>query len=94
MESGLRTQEFKKLTNDFEEIQPGLKYSKLRLHTPTKFKGNSSWETERIVARTQAAPPISALISSIAAEGLIDMPPLSKVTPLPVTQNCIQDIQM
>lgn len=45
--------------------------------------GNSSCATDSKVASTQAAPPISALISSIFADGFIDIPPLSNVTPLP-----------
>jgi hypothetical protein len=37
-----------------------------------------------IAATTLAAPIMSARISPIAAEGLIDIPPLSNVTPFPV----------
>ena len=35
------------------------------------------------VAVTVAAPPISPLILSILPEGLMEIPPVSKVTPLP-----------
>lgn len=37
-----------------------------------------------MVATTFEAPIISARISPMAFEGLIEMPPLSNVTPLPV----------
>jgi hypothetical protein len=34
---------------------------------------------------TLAAPPMSNFISSISAPGLSEMPPVSKVTPLPTS---------
>lgn len=34
-----------------------------------------------VAAATQAAPPISPLIELIPADGLMEMPPVSKVTP-------------
>ena len=37
----------------------------------------------RITPATTPAPPMSIVISSIPAAGLIEMPPVSKVTPLP-----------
>jgi hypothetical protein len=38
----------------------------------------------RMVARAAAAPPMSAFIHSICSAFLMDSPPESKVTPLPV----------
>ena len=37
----------------------------------------------RMVARTAAAPPMSPFISHILSAGLMEMPPESKVRPLP-----------
>lgn len=46
--------------------------------------GSLSSAIADIAATTLAAPIISARISPIAEEGLIEIPPLSNVTPLPV----------
>lgn len=45
--------------------------------------GSLSSAIADIAATTLAAPIISARISPIADEGLIEIPPLSNVTPLP-----------
>lgn len=45
--------------------------------------GSLSSAIADIAATTFAAPIISARISPMAAEGLIEIPPLSNVTPLP-----------
>jgi len=50
---------------------------------PTMFIFSFRSDAAYIVATTQAAPPMSPLISSILALGFRLMPPLSKVTPLP-----------
>lgn len=46
--------------------------------------GRLSFAAVNIADETVAAPPMSARISSIALDGLIEIPPLSKVTPLPI----------
>ena len=43
--------------------------------------GSCSCAMASIVAATQAAPPMSALIRPILAAGLMEIPPVSKVTP-------------
>ena len=45
--------------------------------------GSSSSAIAATVSSTAAAPDMSIFISCIPAEGLIEMPPVSKVTPLP-----------
>src|SRR5699024_10668755 len=50
---------------------------------PTTLIGRRASHKALIVPRTDAEPPISNFISSIAAPGLIEIPPESKVTPLP-----------
>jgi hypothetical protein len=50
---------------------------------PLMCNGSFSIAAERIVAKVQAAPPISPRILSIFAAGLILIPPESNVTPLP-----------
>ena len=50
---------------------------------PTTLIGSCSWLTAFSVPSTEAAPHMSNFISSIAALGLIEIPPVSKVTPLP-----------
>ena len=50
---------------------------------PMTFIGKFMAATECITPKTPAAPPMSYFISSIASEGLIDIPPESKVKPLP-----------
>ncbi len=49
----------------------------------TKLIGNLSSPTVFKTPNTVAAPHISYFISSISGEGLIEMPPASKVIPLP-----------
>ena len=56
--------------------------------SPTTLTGHSSWATAITVATTQAAPPMSPFMADIPAEGLMDIPPVSKVTPA-----CIQKEQ-
>ena len=51
----------------------------------TTFSGNPSSVTARMVPKTLAAPPMSNFISSILAPGFREMPPLSKVIPLPTS---------
>ena len=50
---------------------------------PIKLTGNCKSATADKVPNTAAAPHISNFISSISLAGLIEMPPESKVTPLP-----------
>ena len=45
----------------------------------------SARPSARKVPSTLAAPPMSNFISSISAAGLIEMPPVSKVMPLPTS---------
>ncbi len=51
----------------------------------TRFSFGLSSATARSVPSTLAAPPMSNFISSISAAGLIEMPPVSKVMPLPTS---------
>ena len=53
------------------------------MHTRLSFGFNPA--IARSVPITLAAPPMSNFISSISADGLIEMPPLSKVMPLPTS---------
>ena len=48
-----------------------------------KFMGNFNLAAEYRQPVTQAAPPISARILSMSLLGLIEIPPVSNVTPLP-----------
>ena len=50
---------------------------------PTTLIGRRASHNAFRVPSTAAEPPISNFISSIAAPGLIEIPPESKVTPLP-----------
>jgi len=45
--------------------------------------GGFNWAMARMAPSTAAPPHISYFILSMSAEGLIEMPPVSKVTPLP-----------
>lgn len=47
------------------------------------YRGSLSLAAVKIVASVQAAPPISPRILSILAAGLMLIPPVSNVTPLP-----------
>ena len=49
--------------------------------SPTTLTGYSNWAIAITVATTQAAPPMSRFMAPIPAEGLMDIPPVSKVTP-------------
>jgi len=49
----------------------------------TLTKGNPMDATACKAPTTFAAPPMSALMSSILADGFREMPPVSKVMPLP-----------
>ena len=53
--------------------------------TPITFTGSLISPTAFIVPRTLAAPHMSNFISSISAPGLSEMPPVSKVMPLPTS---------
>ncbi|TWG94139.1 hypothetical protein L615_005800000090 [Nocardioides sp. J9] len=50
---------------------------------PTTRTGQSTSASAAIVARTTAPPVMSRFMEPIAAPGLIERPPLSKVMPLP-----------
>jgi len=52
---------------------------------PTTLMGSSISATALIVPITPAAPHMSYFISSMAAPGFKDIPPESKVTPLPTS---------
>ncbi len=52
--------------------------------TPTTLIGSLRVATACRVPSTEAAPHMSYFISSISPAGLIEMPPVSKVTPLPI----------
>ena len=52
---------------------------------PTTFIGRRIIAIAFIVPSTLAAPHMSNFISSISAAGLIEMPPVSKVIPLPTS---------
>ena len=45
--------------------------------------GSPSAATSAVPSSTAAPPPMSSFISSIPPEGLIEMPPVSKVTAFP-----------
>lgn len=47
----------------------------------------------KIEPTVQAAPPMSALILSMFADGLMEMPPESNVTPFPEQEINIRNIQ-
>lgn len=47
------------------------------------YRGSLRLAAVKIVASVQAAPPISPRILSILAAGLMLIPPVSNVTPLP-----------
>ena len=51
--------------------------------TPITLTGAFIAASARSVPRTLAAPDMSNFISSISLEGLSEMPPVSKVMPLP-----------
>ena len=51
--------------------------------TPISSTGSSSSATAAIASSTAAPPDMSIFISCIPEDGLIEMPPLSKVTALP-----------
>jgi hypothetical protein len=52
---------------------------------PVTFSGNFSSAQARSVPSTLAAPHMSYFISSMPSPGLSEMPPVSKVTPLPTS---------
>jgi hypothetical protein len=47
--------------------------------------GSSSSAASTVAAMTAAAPPMSEVIWSMFAAGLIEIPPVSNVTPLPIS---------
>ena len=47
--------------------------------------GSASRAASTVAATTAAAPPMSEVIWSMLAAGLIEMPPVSNVTPLPTS---------
>ena len=53
--------------------------------TPTTLILSFISATARSVPSTEAAPHMSNFISSISAAGLMEMPPVSKVMPLPTS---------
>ena len=52
-------------------------------NTPMTFNGRFNSAIAFIVPKTDAAPHISYFISSISAAGFKEIPPASKVKPLP-----------
>ena len=54
---------------------------------PMTRRGVSSWPRASNRPMTAAAPPMSPFISHIPAAGLMEIPPLSKVMPLPTTMS-------
>ena len=52
---------------------------------PTTLTANPISATARMVPSTLPAPDMSYFISSISAAGLSEMPPVSKVMPLPTS---------
>ncbi len=67
----------------FTARPPGM-FSQLGISATTLTLGRNS-PIAHIVPSTLAAPPMSNFISSISAPGLSEMPPLSKVMPLPTS---------
>ena len=59
---------------------------------PTTLTAGLSSASAAKVPSTLAAPPMSNFISSISAAGLIEMPPVSKVTPLPTSTTGATDL--
>ena len=53
--------------------------------TPTTLTGARMPASARIAPSTEPAPDMSNFISSISPEGLSEMPPVSKVMPLPTS---------
>ncbi len=51
--------------------------------TATRWIGSPSSQTVFIAPNTLAAPPMSYFISSMLAPGFREIPPVSKVMPLP-----------
>ena len=51
--------------------------------TAVRLTGSPSWAIAPVASITAAPPDMSNFISCILAEGLIEMPPVSKVTALP-----------
>ncbi|SLH47149.1 Uncharacterised protein [Mycobacteroides abscessus subsp. abscessus] len=47
--------------------------------------GRLSRAASRVVAMTAAAPAMSEVMFSMFCAGLMEMPPVSKVTPLPIS---------
>lgn len=52
---------------------------------PTTLMAGRRSASARKTPSTLAAPPMSNFISSISAAGLMEMPPVSKVMPLPTS---------
>ena len=77
-------------------MSPGLKeppsgmFSQLGIKPTTLMRGLSSARL-RNVPSTLAAPPMSNFISSMSGAGLIEMPPESKVMPLPTSTTGASD---
>ena len=55
---------------------------------PVTFTPSPSDAIARMAPITAAAPDMSAFISSMLAAGLMEMPPVSKVMPLPTRATC------
>ena len=64
--------------------RPLIRFSQLGIKPTTLMAGLSS-ASARNTPNTLAAPDMSNFISSISGAGLIEMPPLSKVMPLPTS---------
>ncbi|MCY1304133.1 hypothetical protein D9M70_538780 [compost metagenome] len=64
-------------------VAPPLGMFSAQASRPTRLIGSCSSSTARKVPSTLAAPHMSYFISSMPAAGLMLMPPVSKVMPLP-----------
>ena len=63
---------------------PSGMFSQLGIRPTTLMAGCSSASAAKVPS-TLAAPPMSNFISSISAAGLMEIPPVSKVMPLPTS---------
>jgi hypothetical protein len=79
MESNLNSKEIYLRTLEAKQCDDWLKYKPITLTAALVAA------KVRIVPTTLAAPPISPLILSILDDGFKEMPPLSKVMPLPTS---------
>ncbi len=64
--------------------RPSGMFSQLGMRPTTLMAGLSSANAAKVPS-TLAAPPMSNFISSMSAAGLMEMPPVSNVMPLPTS---------